>query len=95
MGGHTRTVDEVILHCMLVLSAILAMASLYFTSSYSTMLWIYFVGVVGGLLVAVPDYAFFNRSPLTWHHPVKLVHEAPTTSLSSYPCSTMPVGGSR
>jgi hypothetical protein len=71
MGGHSPNRNEMILHFMLLVSAILAMASLYFTSSYSTMLWIYFAGAVGGLVIAVPDYAFFNRSPLMWHEPLR------------------------
>lgn len=70
MGGHSPNLDEMLLHFMLLLSAILAMASFYFTSSYSTTLWIYFVGVVGGLLIAVPDWAFFNRSPRSWMEPL-------------------------
>lgn len=96
MGGHSPNRNEMILHFMLLVSAILAMASLYFTSSYSTMLWIYFAGAVGGLVIAVPDYAFFNRSPLMWHEPLRSEAAAMarmnkrvqqlSESCSSFPC---------
>lgn len=71
MGGHSPTPEEILLHFILLLSAILAMASFFLTSSYSTMLWIYVVGVVGGVVITVPDYAFFNRCPRSWLSPLE------------------------
>lgn len=67
---HVMDLREMLLHFILLLSAILAMVSFYFTSSYSTMLWIYLLGVAGGIVIAVPDWAYFYRSPLSWHQPL-------------------------
>lgn len=67
---HVMDLKEMLLHSILSLSAVVAMVSFYSTSSYSTMLWIYLRGVVVGVVITVPDWAFFYRSPLDWLQPL-------------------------
>jgi hypothetical protein len=60
----------ILLHSVLHLSAVVAMVSLNFTSSYSATLWTNLRGVVGAGLVTVLDWSYFLRSPLRWHEPL-------------------------
>ena len=61
---------EKLLHFLLPLSALLAFGALYLTSSCRSMLGIYGLGVVITMFIAVPDWPYFNRNPLSWHQPL-------------------------
>lgn len=61
---------EKLLHFLLPLSALFAVGALYLTSSCKSMLGIYGVGVVITMFIAVPDWPYFNRNPLSWHQPL-------------------------
>lgn len=66
MGGYSFNLDEMFFYFMLLLLVILVMVFFYFMLFYSIMLWIYFVGVVGGFFIVVLDWVFFNWSLCSW-----------------------------
>ena len=61
---------EKLLHFLLPLSALFAFGALYLTSSCRSMLGIYSLGVVITMFIAVPDWPYFYRNPLSWHQPL-------------------------
>lgn len=61
---------EKLLRFLLPLSALFAFGALYLTSSCRSMLGIYGLGVVITMFIAVPDWPYFYRNPLSWHQPL-------------------------
>jgi signal peptidase complex subunit 1 len=77
---------EKLLHFLLPLSALFAVGALYLTSSCRSMLGIYGLGVVITMFIAVPDWPYFNRNPLSWHQPLGIDGlTTPTPSQASMP----------
>lgn len=70
MDWQGQKLAEQLMQYVLFGSALVAFVTGYFTSSYSTMLYIYLAGVVVTFLVAVPDWPFFNRHNITWLDPI-------------------------
>lgn len=81
MDWSSLNIEEKMLHFILPLWAILSMASVYLTSSYRTMVGIYVLGVVIGLIIVVPDWPYFYRSPLSWNEPLGVEIVQPRQSL--------------
>ncbi len=70
MDWQGQKLSEHLMQYLLLGSAIIAFLAGYLTSSYSTMLWTYLVGVIVTFLVTVPDWPFYNRKPLHWLEPM-------------------------
>lgn len=70
MDWQGQKVAEQLMQYLLLGSALLALIAGYFTSSYSRMLVIYLAGVVATLVMAVPNWPWFNRQPLHWLEPM-------------------------
>lgn len=70
MDWQGQKMVENLMQYLLLGSALVAFLTGYFTSSYSTMMYMYLAGMGVTLLVTVPNWPCFNRHPFHWLEPV-------------------------